>query len=132
MYLLAVFVADDLLLFGLGASLLFGFGSTIYGQITQRKAENHQAQYQQEALKAQGEANKLQQEAVTQANKAIEDQNVSKALAASMAKKDKDSEEVAATRKITRNATKIDPNSGISEQDSTNDMYGMGLRIPTK
>ena len=132
MYLLAVVGVDDALLFGLGMSLLFGIGSTVYGQITQRKAENNQAQYQQAALKAQGDANKLQQEAAAQANKAIEDQNVSKALAASMAKKDKDSEEVAATRKITRNATKIDPNSGISEQDSNNDMYGMGLRIPTK
>lgn len=132
MYLLAVVVVDDLMWFGLGASLLFGIGSTVYNQITQRKAEDHQAQYQQAALKAQGEANKLQQEAAAQANKAIEDQNVSKALAASMAKKDKESEEVSATRKITRNATKINPNSGISEQDSNNDMYGMGLRIPTK
>ena len=117
---------------GLGLSALFGLGTTIYGQITQRKAENNQAQYQQAALKAQGEANKLQQEAAAQANKAIEDQNVSKALAASMAKKDAESEEVSASRKITRNATKIDPNSGISEQESNNDMYGMGLRIPTK
>jgi len=132
MFLLAVIGIDDALLFGLGLSALFGLGTTIYGHITQRKAEDHQAQYQQAALKAQSDANKLQQEAAAQANKAIEDQNVSKALAASMAKKDKESEEVAATRKVSRNATKIDPNSGISEQDSNNDMYGMGLRIPTK
>jgi len=132
MILLAVIGIDDALFLGLGLSALFGLGTTIYGQITQRKAENNQAQHQQAALKAQSDANKLQQEAAAQANKAIEDQNVSKALAASMAKKDKESDEISATRKVSRNATKIDPNSGISEQDSNNDMYGMGLRIPSK
>lgn len=127
-----IILADMGLMFlGLGLSALFGLGTTIYGQITQRKAENNQAQYQQAALKLKAmqiNCNKKQRLKQTKPLKTKCKQSTS----SFNGKKDKESDEVAATRKVSRNATKIDPNSGISEQDSNNDMYGMGLRIPTK
>lgn len=132
MLVLAVFVLDDLFMWGLVGTALFSVGSTLLGQQQQKKAEDKQSKYQQEAVAAQTEANKLQQDAAAASNAAIEEQNVSRALAATMARKDTETAKIAETRKITRNATKINPNTGISEQDENNDMYGLGLRIPTK
>ncbi|CAB4145722.1 hypothetical protein UFOVP997_38 [uncultured Caudovirales phage] len=132
MLVLALFVLDDLFMWGLVGTALFSVGSTLLGQQQQKKAEDKQAKYQKEAVAAQTEANKLQQDAAAASNAAIEEQNVSRALAATMARKDTETAKIAETKKITRNATKINPNTGISEQEENNDMYGLGLRIPTK
>lgn len=132
MYILAFLIIDDFVIWGLAAATLFGVGSTILGQQQQKKAQDNQEKYQKEAVKAQTDANKLQQDAAAASNAAIEEQNVSRALAASMAQKDTESHKITETKKVTRNATKINPNTGISEQDKNNDMYGLGLRIPTK
>lgn len=123
----------EALLWSAAVSAVTAVGTTAYGSIQQKEAMDQQADAAKKAREAQGEQNRLAQGANDAAQAQLMDDKARQELAtATTANSDTESLLSKLRGRASRNSTKIDPITGISEDPSSDDMYGLGIRIPTK
>ena len=108
-------------------------GTSAYGSIQQKAAMEKQSEAEKKAREQQGEQNRLAQAANDSAQAQLMDDKARQELAtATTANSDTENLLSKLRNRATRNSTKIDPMTGISEDPSSDDMYGLGIRIPTR
>ena len=118
---------------GAAISAATAVGSSAYAATQQKAAMDAQNEAEGKSRAAQAEQSRLAQGANDAAQAQLMDDKAQQELAtASTQNKDTESLLSKLRGRASRNSTKIDPISGIAEDASSEDMYGLGIRIPTK
>jgi len=124
----------EAIMLGAAVSAATAVGTSAYGSIQQKAAMEKQSEAEKKAREQQGEQNRLAQSANDAAQAQLMDDKARQELATATTENSDTESLLSKLRgRASRNSTKIDPTTGLSEDTSSNDdMYGLGIRIPTR